>query len=185
MSNGLVFDKAGHTYTYNGRVIPSVTTIIKEAGIVNTSWYTKKGATRGSKVHKLTEWYDKKKKLPPLGKKGLAYLKAYKAFLSDSGFIPDLIEEQVYNAEWQYAGTLDRTGTLGGTRVLIDIKSGAIPAWAGIQTAAYAGCLSERVTRYVLQLKDNGSYKLKKFDQASDFAVFKACVTIYKWKCSK
>ena len=42
------FDPTTHTYRFNGHVVPSVTGILKSVGLIDTRWFDKAAAWRGS-----------------------------------------------------------------------------------------------------------------------------------------
>lgn len=186
----LTFDAATHTYRFNGVVVPSVTQALKAAGIIDYSMIPQDilrfAAQRGTAVHRACELYD----LDTLDESTLdlevgAYLKGYKAFLRDTGFQPARIEQRVYHPQHKYAGTLDRTGSLGGQLALVDFKTGVMLDGHRAQLAAYAMALPmpRRYRRFGLQLKADGSYKIHEFpmrDLALNFNVFLGALAVTK-----
>ena len=181
----LIFNPENHVYTIDNIYLPSVTTIIKAAGLIDTTWFTEGATTRGTYVHQATELYDKNDlDEAALDPALVPYLNAYKQFLNDTGFCIDGIEKRIHSATYGYAGTLDRLGKFPGENInsILDIKSGVPAKWHGAQLAAYALCYPEPHNRYGLYLSDNGTYKLKRFRDRNDMQVFLACLTIYKFK---
>jgi hypothetical protein len=88
------------------------------------------------------------------------------------------------------AGTVDLYGTFRDrTKGVVDLKSGAVGNWVGIQTAGYAFLLnpfaqfSVRSTfrRFGLSLA-NGVPKLKEFTDDSDYHVWFSAVSVFNWK---
>jgi len=140
-SQAVEFDAATHTYTAGGVVLPSVTTVIRAAGLMNAA-YIGAGTTvameRGSIVAELTELDDMGEldagSVDPLL---FGYLDAWRRFRADAGYAveADGIERRIANGAC--AGTLDRVGKLNGIHTIIDIKTGAAAAWHKIQTAGY------------------------------------------------
>jgi hypothetical protein len=144
-----------HTYTLGDHVLPSVTQIIKAAGLVDTTWFTETGRQTGDDVAYLTELYDREQhdkvamildERPELG----GYLDAWSLFLGQSGFDIEQIEGRVYCTN--VAGTFDRYGYLGGYPTVVDIK------------------------RY---LKADGTYKLHRFEDPADYEIWHAIVRQY------
>lgn len=94
-----VFDATSHAYTLSGVALPSVTGILRAAGMYpNVEWYTPDARERGTRVHEYTAaldegWLDESA-IPEIVR---PYLDAYKDFLSTSGFKPTLIEHRVYS----------------------------------------------------------------------------------------
>ena len=119
-------------------------------------------------------------------------LAAYQKFLTDTGFSCEASEHLVYHIAHEYAGRLDLIGTMNGDISVIDIKRSlfAGPAIA-LQLAAYQEAendarkrakLPKAKRRYALQLRANGRYKLEPYEDQTDFAVFLAFLTAYKWR---
>ena len=181
----IVFNNEGHIYTVDGKIIPSVTTIIKDCGLIDTTWFTEGATTRGTYVHQATELLDRddldEASLDPVL---IPYVDAYRRFKQETGFVIDDIEKRVHNATYGYAGTLDRTGTFIGdkTKSIIDIKTGQPAKWHGVQLAAYALCYQEPHNRYGVYLSNTGSYRLERYKNRQDTQVFLACLTVYKFR---
>lgn len=144
---------------------------------------------RGTAVHRACELHDRgtldEQSLDPVI---VPYLNAYKSFLQQTGFRPELIEEQFEHPALVYRGTLDRAGKLGFRRTLVDIKVvAAIQVASRVQLSAYAElCNRHRILideRRILQLKPNGSYTLTDpYACGDDFRVFVALLTIKNWR---
>jgi hypothetical protein len=190
----LAFDEEKHEYKWHGKVLPSVTTILKSAGIVDAAWYTEEARIRGTHVHQATHFYDEgdldrasvRPEITP-------YLDAYIKFKQDTAFYPVLIEQRVVHSEYKYAGTLDRVGWLNDRLVQIDIKSGGIPVWAGLQTKAYEKALEDMMgfgfklerfpeARFALQLTAQGKYKLQPLTGLSDGHYFFGALAVHQFK---
>jgi hypothetical protein len=171
-AEGLTFDDVTHTYRYNGVEVVSVTQAIKAAGLINDTWYTPMSRDRGRAVHLATQFEDEgcldEDSLDPVVE---PYLIGYRKFKVDTGFKPELIEARLCVLEYGYAGTLDRTGLLDKKqRAIVDFKTGELPFWVGMQLAGYANGLPNGATytRYAVQLKNDGTYKIQRFD-AKDY----------------
>ena len=52
------FDEAAHVYTVAGVERPSVTQILKDAGLIDTTWYTDEARQRGRAVHLAAQFLD-------------------------------------------------------------------------------------------------------------------------------
>ena len=178
---GFEFDPVAHRYTLDGRVLPSVTQILRGLDDFSNvpARVLEKARDRGNRVHAACN-------LAVLGAldentvdyEVRPYLDQFRKFLRESRFAPTLSEFRVYDDKLWYAGTLDLFGDLPGqVDVQIDIKSGAVPRSAGPQTAAYAHALHARTgiktrKRYVLDLKPT-KYSLPPLTDPNDMAVFK------------
>jgi len=181
----LTFDPESHIYRAGALRLPSVTKVMKEAGIIDTSFYNEAGAKRGTYVHLACELYDKgtldEETLDPAL---VPYLDAWKLYKSDTGLVLDLIEKPL-SSMLGFAGMLDRTGRMDGRKWVIDIKSGAVSWWAGVQMAAYKIMVEEMrgneqsiYSRTVVQLKPNGKYSEQQFLGREDRKVFMGALAV-------
>lgn len=180
----IAFNPKEHTYDVDGVRYPNVTGVLKAAGLIDDQWFTEWNRKLGSCVHEATALYDKgvldASTLDPVLD---PYMEAWQAFRLDSGFIPMLIEEPVANIVHQYAGTLDRFGSIKGNPWLIDIKTGQTQRWAALQTAAYAGCLDAAwMNRAAVELQSDGRYNLREHKDRTDWDVWIGVLNMIKWK---
>ena len=180
----LIFEPNGHKYFLDGVELPSVTRIIREAGLYDPSKYAEGSCDRGRNVHQIIQYYDENDLDEASVYEGYRpYLEGYKRFLAECRPKWELIEKPVYDPILGYAGTFDRFGTMLGKKTLLDLKSGAEESWHPIQTAAY--CVNDYARdtmRYALYLDGQGNYRLIEHTNRRDFEVFKAALLIYKWR---
>jgi len=139
----MIFNPAAHEYTENdGTPIPSVTQIIKAAGIIDDRWYTQEARDKGSAVHELAERYAAGIRVDNKGNPLAAYeyVNSFAAWCRDYHVFTLSTECRVYHKinGKAYAGTYDILADIGGKTVLIDIKTGAKAKWHAVQLAAYA-----------------------------------------------
>ena len=182
------FDEPSHTYTIDGKVIPSVTQILAPlTDLSKIPWAVLEAKRRlGTDVHKAAELYDNGRlDESSVSDRARPYLEAYKSFLSATGAVVLLNEHRVYHPIRHYAGTLDRLYDIDGVEWLVDIKtSSQIYRATGPQLFAYmmAGELKSGTRRAALQLKPDGSYRLHEFSNHEDWDIFIACQRIHKYK---
>jgi hypothetical protein len=191
----LSFNPELHEYRADGLVIPSVTQVLEDCGIVNYDCIPlpvrEMAKDRGSKVHIATHLDDENDLSEESVSPGLIpFLMAWRNFRMDTGFTPSLIEYRSLNETYRYAGTLDRTGsfpsTAGGT-VLCDIKCNKAEWWVRVQLSAYAAFFQHPRTyrRICVELHADETYKLYEFhsrDWFEDFNVFLAALSVYNAK---
>ena len=191
----LEFDEPTHTYRVDGRVVPSVTTILKplvDFGFVKAEVLEAKREL-GRAVHRVCELHDLGRLDPrSVHEKVGGYYAGYLKFLRDYAPKWEGIEERVYHPRFNYCGTLDRRGRLEGFRAILDVKATvALSPVTGLQTAAYAeayvaenpdapGIPPHR--RYALQLTPEGMYVLREYTDPGDIATFYSLVNITNWK---
>lgn len=177
-------DRDTHTYSPN---LPSVTTILKSAGLIDTAFYTEDGRKRGSAVHLACELLDQNDLDESTVDPQIAgYLDAYRNFRGTSMWEWDWIEAPLMDKTRMYCGTPDRFLVHKPHR-LLDIKTGAFQRWHPIQAAAYVNCLDDpfSYSRYGLYLQNDGKFSLREFPRTeymSDLAIFQSALNIYYWK---
>jgi hypothetical protein len=150
---GLTFDEEHHIFTVNGKVIPSVTTILKKAGMTPDysfvdPWY----AQRGTYVHKATELWEKgtldEDTIDPLIS---GYVDAYKACRRDFPVTVTGQEIRLWHPQLKYAGIIDMT--IEGNK------------------------------HYKLFLRENGTYKLVEVTNVrTHFNYFLSALNVVKWR---
>lgn len=180
------FDPIEHKYYLDGVEIPSVTQILREAGLVQHLNGFQEAVYRGLHVHTACEWLD----LNDLDWRTVhesytGYVRAYEWFKQETGFTPELIEYQAYHPVYRYAGTLDRRGVVDGYSALIDIKTGAPQPWWPLQLAGYqllGGEDWKDDQRLAVQLNEDGTYRIHRYFEQSDTQAFLAALTMTHWK---
>ena len=158
----LHFDSDSHIYTIHGQPVPSVTQCLKEAGLIDESWYSPAAAERGTFVHQACALYDKDeldmKTLDPLLS---PYVEAWAKFRKQMPVPLVIIEQPYFSLEHGFAGTPDRAWVDIGKRfVVADIKSGPLPKWLPLQLA---GCsiLINAFSGMGVELRSNGNFSVK------------------------
>ena len=192
--DALTFDEATHTYRVGGRVVPSVTQVIREvlapdeyAGI--PAHVLDHAAQRGRAVDRMIE-LDLAAELDPdsLHPELLPYWRAWQAFPERARWADSrdcATQGRIFHAGRSYAGTFDLCMPKAG--MLIDIKTTArVPRTVGVQTAAYADALliddgALTLKRYCLHVTPTGCHLIPLTDK-SDSADFLAALRIYQWR---
>lgn len=198
--SGLVYDDDAHTYTLDGRVIPSVTQILKQVvdfSMVAPDILERKCAI-GSALHMAIALdhaddldYDS------LDASVLPYFEAWRKFVADMGSKLWIMasERPMASATYQYGVTPDIWGSVNGERAVIELKStAAIHPSVALQTAAQAHAITEGEwwpgdvdgppRRFALQLQPSGKYRLQEFTAKGDFGVFIALRSVWGWRAS-
>lgn len=193
----LRFEPVPHRYWIepDGVEVPSVTTVLKETRMIDYSMIPQDvlqaAAARGTAVHQALAYLDDGElDEDSLDPELTGYLIAYQRFSVEAGFTPTLVEHRVWNRQWMYAGTLDRTGTIGAALVILDFKTGLVLPGHALQLAAYLMCLPEprRFRRIALKLSGDGSYRVHEFpgkDLRRDFDLFLAALTCRRWQVAE
>jgi len=167
-----------HVYRVAGRVVPGVTGIIKACGLMDLTWATDYARDRGTAVHRAVELYEQGDlDIDTLDPKLALYLAAWVGFRMDTGYRSTTQEQIVHNKTYNYAGTLDQTGTIDGKTCLIDIKTGVFQHWWAIQTSSY-NAVAKCKRRLSLELHGDGKYKIIEHTDKRDWPRFLACLTV-------
>ena len=190
------FDEATHTYTLNGKELPSVTHIIRYLAVDKANNADPNAAAiareRGTLVHQEAMLFDYTNCFSSdIDSDCAPYLEAYVQFVRDYKPQWTLIEHIMGDDSdgMGYAGTLDRFGLIDGKFALLDIKTSYkvdIPSLSA-QLAAYSKLLrkeqpifnEDHVALYGLQLMRNGKYRLYKCNGFKGASLFADCHSIY------
>ncbi|HET9680187.1 MAG TPA: hypothetical protein VFP95_06480 [Gammaproteobacteria bacterium] len=183
------FEPEAHRYYLEGEPVPSVTQVL--APLENLSRIDPdilaRAADFGTAVHQVTELYDNGDlDWASLDSNLVPYLSGYIRFLSETDAAPLHRELRVASKRYRYAGTLDGIYRMKRAHTLIDIKSGAVPRTAGLQTAAYENAALESYgikvkKRYCLQLKPD-DYRLIPCEGAQDLSIFISALNLRNWE---
>lgn len=186
----LTFDEATHTYRYGDVVVPNVTRILDPL----TDWsrirpdVLERKRQIGTAVHKACELDDlgtlDDESVDPLIR---GYLNAYRKFTREMRPQWYAIEERLFHNMHQYAGTLDRYGTVLDEESLVDIKSGDHLKVHHLQLSAYRGAYkpaTNNCKRATLHLNADGTYKYRvdTTDHARNMAVFLSALNLWRWQ---
>lgn len=190
------FDEATHTYTLDGKELPSVTHIIRYLAVDKASNADPNMALiareRGSAVHEATVMYDYSGEIPEdFPAEYAPYLEAYVQFVRDYKPRWMLTEYRMANETLEFAGTLDRFGVIDDKWCILDIKTSYkvdIPSLSAQLTAYRDLLLNEQFERLEnanilhlgLQLMRAGKYRLYETDCEKGSDLFYSCLRIYK-----
>ena len=134
----LIFSAPSHEYAINRRTIPSVTGRIAAAGLLGpgAAFYTPESAARGTRVHSACTDLDLGRTctLPPAEQ---GFLDSYVGWRTLMQPAWTSMEQPRYSTRYDTAGTADRIGTMAGTPLVVDFKTGGPAKWHGLQLAMY------------------------------------------------
>lgn len=188
------FDAETHTYTVNGKVVPSVTQVLKPAydfSAVPPDVLERKRQIGVATDRAITLWLNKELDESSIVEPWAGYFQGWLKFWSESGLTDaDVAEVQPILAHpvMALAGTPDLVLRLGEWAV-VDVKTANAhhPAWA-LQTAGYKELLnaqSERQDRvqkrFALRLRPDGTYRLDEHTDKSDWLAFLSFWNVYRW----
>ena len=179
----LLFDKEQHKYSVDGRDYISVTTVLKESGLIN--FYgnlSERNRKFGEALDETCHLYDNNVlKLGTLHSELLSYLNGWIKFKKDFEFEVQGSKKKMYSKRWGFAGEPDKIGTIHkNKKVIVEIKSGALIKHSiCLQLAGYQVLEDENNPRTKVKerigvqlLPDN--YKIELFKDKSDCSSFLA-----------
>ena len=186
---GLVFDADTHTYWMHGHQLPGVTDILKAQRIVSVEGIPparlEMARQRGKAVHYAIRLIHEGSLDPATVAPALdPFLFAYEQFRESTGFMPDRFEEPLAHP-LGFAGTPDAAGPVMGVPAVVDFKVVATLDLAyGVQLAAYRILLGANLyevrKRYLVQLKDDGTFHLEECRDPGDEAEFRSALHLYQ-----
>lgn len=184
------FDERLHQYTFNGRVVPSVSAILQPLTAMAYGGIDAQvllnAARLGTAVHACTEYLDEGElDEATVDPKWAPYLDAYKAW--KTAIRPEILGIKMRLACSKFGGTIDRIVKIDRQLWIVDLKTTSqIHKHVGVQLAAYAA-LAEKFTkktgfrRAALQLKPDGTFKVREFSSITDEICFNALLGIKYW----
>lgn len=190
----LTFDEEIHCYALNGVKMAGVSSILKRAGLIDLSGIPEEVLNRardfGIATHAVCELHDKGTlDVRSISEPIIPYYQAYNAFLNDYKPEEMEIEQAIFSKTWWYAGRPDRFARIQGFKTCYDIKSTASMApTTRLQMGGYVIGYQEmypgkeKIKRMGLLLKKDGTYQVYPYDDDADIQVFKAALTVSKWK---
>lgn len=192
----LVLREEDHTYWLRGQRVPGVTECLKPL-----TDYSKipadtlaRAQAEGVAVHRMVDLYCRND-LDEVPEWMAGHFEAWKKFLAESRFDVWASESRVWHPKICYAGTLDlvgmfRDGDYAGEPSIVDVKRSFYAGRAiGCQIAAYQHAWNDSLKpgdmrkvsgRYALQLRPDGTYRLRPFTDKSDWTTFLACLTLWR-----
>lgn len=193
----LYLDRETHVYSQGGVTVtdPSVTTILADCGLIDTTYFNELAAWRGSLVHLACQLHDEgdldESTLDPAL---IPYLTAWKSFKLETGWFAYQIECPRRSSLHGFVGTPDQIGAFPNGEYLtdLDIKSGEAHYSTKFQTAGYTLLAAEdpplngRVLgRCAVKLRKNGTYKYIEYpvaDLRRDQQTFLSALNIFHTK---
>jgi len=180
------YDPATHTYKINGEIVPSVTQVLNECGVVDTTWFTEESRTLGQHVHTACALFDTGDlDLPSLDPAIAPYVRAWASFMSQARFKIEMIETPLFNESLRCGGKPDRVGVWEGQfRAIVEIKTGGRRQWHCLQTAGYDD-LCGAVRRFCVYLLDDGRFKVEEHERIqyhADHYIWRSCLSVAQWK---
>lgn len=192
----LSFDPAEHAYTWRGKPVPGVTSVIR--GSLGDPFervardVLEHARQRGSAVHKACELDDEGRlDEATVDPRIVPYVEAWRKFRREYRFEVLFAERPLYSAISGFAGTPDLVGRLlDGAILVIDRKTGLPGPAAALQTAAYAELAAYELhldsptapRRFALRMLPSGKYQFHEYTQPGDWRDFLACLVVHRLK---
>lgn len=191
MSHTLDFDEARHVYHLDGEMVPGITSRLRLAGLVDTSFFNEAARLRGTAVHLATQFLDEGNlALDSVDERIRGYLAGWQKFMAESGFrITDEPELLVASPTLRYATKIDRVGMLAGKPIILNLKTSASPyPWWQVQLAGEAHAFAEwcdvprhSLQRMSVQVLADGQYRAHFYNDRRDYQTWAAVVETATW----
>ena len=184
------FNEEKHEYSYGGKQLPSVTTVIKEVLNITYPEYAIYHATRGTFVHKAIElWFKGVLDFETVDEAVMPYLDSFIKFQEKAKIEPILLEERFADKNISFAGTVDIVGKVKGKTYLFDIKTGQKQDSHNAQMAGYKKLLNDNDIDidgiYILDLKPAGCKVIKVENIEKYWGLFDGMLKVYWYKLNK
>ena len=184
------FNEEKHEYSYGGKQLPSVTTVIKEVLNIEYPDYAIYHATRGTYVHKAIELYLKNNlDFGSIDETIKPYLDSFITFQNKANIEPVLLEERFADKNISFAGTVDIVGKVKGKTYLFDIKTGQKQDSYNAQMAGYNKLLNDNDINidgiYILDLKPAGCRAIKVENIEKYWGLFEGMLKVYWYRLNK
>lgn len=195
-SQGLFVDPLNHTYhnILNQR-LESNSDVLSALGFSDYSGmpdHLRQAALeRGTAVHAATAMLDRRQNWRRKFKQFEGWVSAWMLFKKDFQFKPELIEEPLHDPVLMIATTPDRWGMSNRGYITVQIKTGKVQAWVGLQTAFEERCVAisqgfeppktSSNRRFAIELRPDGTYKPERFEEQSDIQVYCGAVSWMRW----
>jgi hypothetical protein len=193
------FDADGHVYRdAKGNRVPSVTQILKRTGLVSYDQVQadilENRRNLGEIVHRDTQELDTGElSFSATRKDAQPYVNAWKKFKRECNV--QILESEVaevvaYNA-MPFGMTTDRHAIVNGREAVLEIKtSKAREHWWGLQLAGYdlgmGQCPAQLYRdRYVIQLREDETYRMWKYDDENDYHAFQWALALTYWMLNR
>ncbi len=184
------FNEEKHEYSYGGKQLPSVTTVIKEILNIEYPDYAIYHATRGTYVHKAIElWFKGVLDFETVDEAVKPYLDSFIKFQEKAKIEPVILEERFADKNISFAGTVDIVGKVKGKTYLFDIKTGQKQDSYNAQMAGYKKLLNDNDINidgiYILDLKPAGCKVIKVENIEKYWGLFEGMLKVYWYKLNK
>jgi len=160
------FDPVRHEYFLDDRQLSSLSEVRRAAGLDEFFNIDQQYRDRGNAVHYATTLIDQGEYDPDTTHPEVhRFASGYLAFKREHRFEIEGSEEIVWCPSMGVAGRLDRRIVMTGERIILDFKSGSLPALVGIQLNGYKYLLASSHSIKAdkvrcLLLPGDGSYRL-------------------------
>lgn len=190
----IIYDDATHTYTLNGHVLPSVSTVLGMfcdfSRVPRDVLEFKRKVGRAT--HKAIELYEAGTlDADTVDDSVMPYLESYIKFKAAKPLRVVSSEKIVYSVKHRYAGRLDFNVVFDGSPDVWQIDAKCVHQMApetALQTAAYAEADNEMYGEKIikkragLQLQPDGKIaRLYPYPNHSDFLIFLNALNLYRW----
>lgn len=161
---------------------PHVTSLLKSAGLIDTTFFTDYDLDRGSALHSAAQFLDEGDlDWSTVHPDVLGRLQQYQRFKDEVKPVILGIEEHVENKIYQYQGRIDRRVKINGMEGILDLKGPSQSIAHRLQLSMYAACYDVPLHKWALYLSDD-AYRLAEFINRDDWPAARALLNLHHWR---
>lgn len=158
--------------------VPAITTVLRAGGESRSGpWFKPEHRERGRVVHAACLVHDLGS-TPVVLPEYDRYLDGWRQFMRETRPTWRELEQPRVERRLLFAGTPDRRGLLRAWDSIVEIKTGRPAKWHGTQTAGQDLLIGDgkRRRRFVVYLPGDGRYRLREYDDVTDYLRFMDCL---------
>lgn len=184
----LIFNPETHQYIVDGIEYPSVTQVLKAAGLCNfdkvPAELLERAIAFGNAVHKAIELKCKGTlDFDSVDEAIVPYLEAWDDFVTKYKYVPHLYEQRRVNHALRIGYTIDNVGEFPSGSGLVDVKTGCPKPADIIQACAYGYVYPvKRLMVIYLKGKKFKVIEIKGADRRKGERLFLSCLSLYNFK---
>lgn len=196
-SQGIFFDPVGHGYwTLHNQRILSNTEFLEAMGFSDYSsippHIRDQALQRGTDVHRATYLLDIKRPWKKSLGHVAGYVAAWRKLKKDWKLKAKLREEPLWDPHYMVATCPDFYGSSIKGNITLQIKTGRVEDWVGLQLAFEERCIKLKLNppgsmestdkRYAVELRADGTYVgPKQFRDPNDIKIFLGALSYFRW----
>lgn len=173
----IILDKEKHEYRKGDIIIPGVTTILQDVGIIQYNDFVT--PDKGTRIHKIIQNYiEGTLNWEAISKEEIELIDTFDKLTKEYHFTE--CEKILHNKIYNYAGSCDYSDG----QCIGELKTGKPEKWHLLQLAAYVWCSPNKMTGILIYIKEKKNpirvYTMTELKE--QFKVFLCALEVYNFK---